>query len=201
MALQVVGYDGTFPNILRELLDHHPKTNARTTLKELAEAIGIRQQTVSLYKNGETQPTPETLVKIAEFFGVSVDYLLTGVSSENKAIHEELGLTESAIEMLKRAKEAESFDGGPALIETLDSLLSDRDFYEFIDEIAFKASQVKSVLAGKLDRSSMGNFDVEGYYVWDLQKYVEEFILKQLVKRGLTIENKKINRPDEGEKS
>ena len=97
MALQVVGYDGIFPNILRELLDHHPKTNARTTLKELAEAIGIRQQTVSLYKNGETQPTPETLVKIAEFFNVSVDYLLTGISSQNKSIHEELGLSEEAI--------------------------------------------------------------------------------------------------------
>ena len=37
-------------------------TVAKTILKELAEAIGIRQQTVSLYKNGETHPTPETLV-------------------------------------------------------------------------------------------------------------------------------------------
>ncbi len=88
MALQVVGYDGTFPTMLRGLLDRHPMTGARTTLKELAEAIGIRQQTVSLYKNGETQPTPETLVKIAEFFNVSVDYLLTGISSQNKSIHE-----------------------------------------------------------------------------------------------------------------
>ena len=35
MALQVVGYDGTFPNMLRELLDRHPMTGARTTLKEL----------------------------------------------------------------------------------------------------------------------------------------------------------------------
>jgi transcriptional regulator with XRE-family HTH domain len=201
MALQVVGYNGMFPKMLREMLDRHPMTGARTTLKELAEAVGIRQQTVSLYKNGETQPTPETLVKIAEFFGVSVDYLLTGISSQNKPIHEELGLTEEAIGMLKVAKETEGFDGMPSLLDTLNGLLSDRDFYDFLDDVTFKAQQVKAALNGNLDKSNMGNFDVEGYYIWDLQKYIEEFILKQLVKRGLTIEERtiKINRPESEE--
>jgi transcriptional regulator with XRE-family HTH domain len=201
MAQQVVGYDGIFPRMLREMLDRHPMTGARTTLKELAEAVGIRQQTVSLYKNGETQPTPETLVKIAEFFGVSVDYLLTGISSQNKPIHEELGLSEEAIGMLKIAKETEGFDGMPSLLDTLNGLLSDRDFYDFLDDVTFKAQQVKAALNGNIDKSNMGNFDVEGYYIWDLQKYVEEFILKQLVKRGLSIEEKtiKINRPESEE--
>jgi transcriptional regulator with XRE-family HTH domain len=201
MAQQVVGYDGIFPRMLREMLDRHPMTGARTTLKELAEAVGIRQQTVSLYKNGETQPTPETLVKIAEFFGVSVDYLLTGISSQNKPIHEELGLSEEAIGMLKIAKETKSFDGMPSLLDMLNGLLSDRDFYDFLDDVTFKAQQVKAALNGNIDKSNMGNFDVEGYYIWDLQKYVEEFILKQLVKRGLSIEEKtiKINRPESEE--
>lgn len=198
MAQQVVGYNGMFPRMLRELLDRHPMTGARTTLKELAEAVGIRQQTVSLYKNGETQPTPETLVKIAEFFGVSVDYMLTGISSQNKPIHEELGLSEEAIGMLKIAKETEGFDGMPTVLDTLNSLLSDRDFYDFLDDVTFKAQQVKAALNGNIDKSNMGNFDVEGYYIWDLQKYIEEFILKQLVKRGLSIEERtiKINRSE-----
>jgi len=199
MALQVVGYDGTFPTMLRGLLDRHPMTGARTTLKELAEAIGIRQQTVSLYKNGDTQPTPETLVKIAEFFGVSVDYLLTGISSQNKSIHEELGLSEEAISMLKTAKATDTFEGMTRLLDTLNELLSDRDFYEFLDDVTFKSQQVKAVLNGQIDKKHLGNFNVEGYYIWDLQKYVEEFILKQLVKRGLSIEEKsvKINHPEQ----
>lgn len=192
MALQVVGYNGIFPRMLREMLDRHPMTGVRTTLKELAKAIGIRQQTVSLYKNGETQPTPETLVKIAEFFGVSVDYLLTGVSSQNKSLHEELGLSEEAIGMIKTAKATEAFDGMPSLLDTLNGLLSDRDFYDFLDDVTFKAQQVKAALNGNIDKSNMGNFDVEGYYIWDLQKYIEEFILKQLVKRGLTIEERTV---------
>lgn len=198
MALQVVGYDGVFANMLRELLDHHPITGARTTLKELAEAIGIRQQTVSLYKNGETQPTPETLVKIAEFFNVSVDYLLTGISSQNKSIHEELGLCEAAIDMLKTAKATDAFDEMTTLLDTLNGLLSDRDFYDFLDDVTFKTQQVKAVLDGQIDKRNMGSIDIEGYYIWDLQKYIEEFILNQLVKRGLTIEERtvKANRPE-----
>ena len=70
----------TFPAILRELLEKHPQTGKRTTLKELGEAVGTRQQSISLYRNGDTQPSPDILVRIAAFFGVSVDYLLTGVS-------------------------------------------------------------------------------------------------------------------------
>ncbi len=116
----------------------------------------VSQQTVSLYKNGETQPTPETLVKIAEFFGVSVDYLLTGISSQNKPIHEELGLSEEAIGKLKTAKATETFEGMTTLLDTLNGLLSDRDFYNFLDEVTFKAQQVKAVLDGQIDKKQHG---------------------------------------------
>jgi hypothetical protein len=84
------------------------------------------------------------------------------------------------------------------LLDTLNGLLSDRDFYNFLDDVTFKAQQVKAVLNGQIDKNNMGAFDVEGYYIWDLQKYIEEFILKQLVKRGLAIEERtvKITRPE-----
>ncbi len=192
MSIQVGRYDGNFPRILRELLDCHPITGEKTTMKELAAFIGIRQQTVSLYKNGETQPTPQTLVKITEFFDVSVDYILTGISSQNKAIHEELGLSEEAINMLKRAKEADGYDGSLQLVNELNRLLSDRDFYEFLEDVSFKSSHLKAVQNGSYNQSNMKNLNVEGYFIWSLQKYVEEFILKQLVKRGLTIEERTV---------
>lgn len=193
MAEQVTGYEGTFPTILRELLECHPKTGEKTTLKALGEYVGIRQQTISLYKNGTTQPTPENLIRIAEYFHVSVDYLLTGVSSENKALHEELGLSESAITLMKYAKNTEGFESTAPLIKLLDSLLSDKDFYAFLEELEFKSTQVRNVLNGKFDKSKMGNFNIEGYFIWDLQKFVEEFILKQLQKRGLQIEDSTVS--------
>ena len=123
---------------------------------------------------------------------MSVDYLLTGISSHNKPIHEELGLSEEAIGMLKTAKATETFEGMTTLLDTLNSLLSDRDFYGFLDDVTFKAQQVKAVLDGQIDKSNLGAFDVDGYYIWDLQKYIEEFILKQLVKRGLSIEERTV---------
>ena len=44
----------------------------------LSTALGIRQATVSSWKTKGTTPAADLLEKIAEFFGVSVDYLVTG---------------------------------------------------------------------------------------------------------------------------
>ena len=56
---------------LRELMD-----STGTTQTVLAEAIGMTRQAVSLYAKGKSTPNIGTLMKIADFFGVSYDYLL-----------------------------------------------------------------------------------------------------------------------------
>lgn len=50
------------------------------SLKALGEALGLAESTISLYETGRRQPDNDTLVKIANFFGVTIDYLL-GVSN------------------------------------------------------------------------------------------------------------------------
>lgn len=62
---------------LREL-----RKNCGLTMKELGAEIGVAESTISQYETGKRQPDYETLLKLGEFFGVSVDYLLTG--DENK---------------------------------------------------------------------------------------------------------------------
>ena len=47
---------------------------------ELAERLGLKSSAVSKYEKGLTQPSISTLVKMAEVFACSVDYLL-GLSS------------------------------------------------------------------------------------------------------------------------
>ena len=42
----------------------------------MAEKLDITQPSYIRYENGTSQPTLETLVKIADIFDVSVDYLL-----------------------------------------------------------------------------------------------------------------------------
>ena len=56
---------------LREL---RKKTNM--TMKELGAALGLAESTISQYETGKRQPDYETLLRLGEFFGVSIDYLL-----------------------------------------------------------------------------------------------------------------------------
>lgn len=46
------------------------------TQKEVAEKLNISQPSYIRYENGTAEPTLENLVKLAELFDVSVDYLL-----------------------------------------------------------------------------------------------------------------------------
>lgn len=53
--------------------------------EELAEKLGIAAETLARYERGNRQPKIETLKKMAEIFGVSVDYFLNYVeASETK---------------------------------------------------------------------------------------------------------------------
>lgn len=51
----------------------------------LASYLGVTQQTVSAYESGDREPDLETLNKIADFFDVSVDYLLGRTDIRNTA--------------------------------------------------------------------------------------------------------------------
>lgn len=48
------------------------------SMKRLGEELGCSESTISLYENGKREPGFETLLRIGEIFGVSVDYLLGG---------------------------------------------------------------------------------------------------------------------------
>lgn len=44
--------------------------------KEIAEKCGIHPSCITQYKNGESEPTLETLFDLCKILGVSSDYLL-----------------------------------------------------------------------------------------------------------------------------
>lgn len=55
------------------------------TLDYVAEQLGLRNQYVSNYELGKRRPDYDTLVKFANFYGVTTDYLL-GKSNQRTAI-------------------------------------------------------------------------------------------------------------------
>lgn len=46
------------------------------TQEELGKKLNVTRQSIYTYEKGENEPTMDTLVKIADMFDVSVDYLL-----------------------------------------------------------------------------------------------------------------------------
>ncbi|MGN0744950.1 MAG: helix-turn-helix domain-containing protein [Christensenellales bacterium] len=46
------------------------------TQRDVAKHLGIAQSSYIRYENGKSEPTLENLVKLADLFDVSVDYLL-----------------------------------------------------------------------------------------------------------------------------
>jgi len=58
-----------YPNLVRA-------RKAKCSQAELAEHLGISQQEVSRYERGDTKAPVNYLADVAEYCGVSVDYLL-----------------------------------------------------------------------------------------------------------------------------
>ena len=46
------------------------------TMKQLGEVLGVAESTISQYETGKRQPDNETLLRLGEFFGVTVGYIL-----------------------------------------------------------------------------------------------------------------------------
>ena len=57
------------------------RTETETKQEALARYLNVGISTVSMYETGQREPSLDILIKIAEYFNVSVDYLL-GVKNE-----------------------------------------------------------------------------------------------------------------------
>ena len=68
-------WNALFATTLRDFMEKHPDTGKKTTQKELAQFLGVRPQTVSYYCTGESLPNCEQLLKMAQFFDVTCDFL------------------------------------------------------------------------------------------------------------------------------
>ncbi|MFW6229706.1 MAG: helix-turn-helix domain-containing protein, partial [Halanaerobium sp.] len=54
------------------------RKNNKITQKELAKILGLAQTTIANYENNSRFPNQETLLEIADYFDVTLDYLITG---------------------------------------------------------------------------------------------------------------------------
>ncbi len=52
------------------------RTKNKISQQQLADIIGVTQQSINKYENHKIEPDIQTLIKLAEYFNTSVDYLV-----------------------------------------------------------------------------------------------------------------------------
>jgi len=105
-----------------------------TDNNELKDFLGCSIQAVNQYKLGISRPSLENLCKIADFYGVSTDYLLgrTTVKTsdmDKRKMCNYSGLTESALEYLH------SLHDSPDYLRFISAILEDKTFQAILPEI------------------------------------------------------------------
>lgn len=84
--------------------------------QKLAAHLGINKQTISDWKSGKTKSYTKYIDKIAEFFNVSTDYLLS-----NEAPQEPSDKTEREVKLIARKTKDLPEEDREALLELLNS--------------------------------------------------------------------------------
>ena len=59
------------------------REDADLTQKQVGEAINVPQRTYAYYESGQRTVPPEVLIALANFYGVSVDYILGRKDDKN----------------------------------------------------------------------------------------------------------------------
>lgn len=70
----------------KEVLKSLRKSKGFTNMKDFCEAVNISINTYQNYESGKRIPTADILIKLADFYGVTTDYLLGRETGEPETI-------------------------------------------------------------------------------------------------------------------
>lgn len=83
------------------------RKGAGLTQLELAERISVSRESVAKWESrGNIIPKSEDVITLADYYGVSCDYILRGVTPERLTIVRELGLSDMAIQEMQNLKKS-----------------------------------------------------------------------------------------------
>lgn len=167
---QTKDYNKAFPSAMRELMDKHS-----TTQNDLADYLNKTRQAISYYCDGSSSPDWETIVKIADYFGVSTDYLLGRTSDPHisPAATDDLHLSADSIKQMKY------FTCNEQHAAELSSLMEDRLFWSIIREIiAYKNA---SIAEGIYDSIKLK------HHTTDEDSCMDEMLSEEKIKSELTV--------------
>lgn len=132
----------TFASRLTEL-----RKKAGKKRQEVADDLGISRASLEYYEKDKRKPDIEILLRIANYFNVSCDYLIRGVNSEFSEINSTTGLMEEAINELAIEKRMVEFnnDTFPNHLDILNKFIQNG----VILDIALQITKYKECLEQK----------------------------------------------------
>lgn len=94
------------------------------TMKQLGAMFGLAESTISQYENGRRQPDNSTLLRLSEFFDVTVGYLLGAEKNahaitDKRATNEDIKLSVIEIELIRKFRRLDE-RGKSAVLNALD---------------------------------------------------------------------------------
>ena len=164
--------DFKFAEVFKKLLAEARELNISGA--ELGRAVGVSKETISQYCKGGIIPRADKFMKIAEYFDVSPEYLLTGVDPFDKQEHHELKLSGAVIHYLKSCDDKE--------IAFIDQLLNHEIF-----SILVKAA-AKNIEAGEVNAKDVIDGAMYGLARAALPEFIRAF-------DKFMLENYKFKRP------
>ena len=93
------------------------------TMKQLGLSIGLAESTISQYETGKRQPDNTTLLKLSDYFGVTVGYILGAEKSAptvaGRRAQEDIQLTPQELELIQKFRRLDE-RGRSAVLYILD---------------------------------------------------------------------------------
>jgi len=107
----------------------------KETQQQLADSIGVKRETVKFWESGERQIKGHDIIKLAEHFGVSSDYILElspikSIGAKEKAASEITGLSETVVETLSFYLQKD-----PASVQIINHILEHSGFWSAVSRL------------------------------------------------------------------
>lgn len=126
-----------------KILNNFYKKNGITSYK-VSKETGVTQTALSNWKSGRSTPTTKTLQKLADYFGVTIDYLLAG--NENTTDNKELSkkdMRDISNDIESIMKKLSSKEYGPAAFDGEE--LSEESASLFKEELEIALKRLKFI--------------------------------------------------------
>lgn len=114
------------------------RTEMHKSLRDVANDLNISYSSLSKYERGDQQPSYETLIRIANYFNVTTDYLMgitNSKSLENRNICDQLNLSDEAIQKLKQLPLVVDKYNGISLSDILNFIIIQPEFKHLLKSI------------------------------------------------------------------